>query len=147
LENVCIKDNFWGRYQELIRKEVIPYQWKALNDQIPDAEPSHAIENFRIAAGLSEGEYYGRIFQDSDVYKWLETVAYSLATCPDKELEKRADEVIELIGKAQLDDGYLNTYFIINCLDKRWTNERDKHELYCAGHLIEAAVAYYNATG
>lgn len=147
LGNVNIRDSFWGRYQELIRKEVIPYQWNALNDQIPDAEPSHAIENFRIAAGLSKGEYYGRIFQDSDVYKWLETVAYSLATYPDKELEKRADEVIELIGKAQIKDGYINTYFIVNCLDKRWTNERDKHELYCAGHLIEAAVAYYNATG
>jgi DUF1680 family protein len=147
LKNVTIRDEFWGKYRRLVREQAIPYQWNALNDLIPGAEPSHAIENFRIAAGLSEGEFYGRVWQDSDVAKWLETVAYSLATHPDGELEARADELIELIGKAQQPDGYLNTYYTITGLDKRWTNEREKHELYCAGHMIEAAVAYYDATG
>ena len=147
MKNVDMDDKFWKRYIELIRKETIPYQWNALNDRIAGVKPSHAIENFRIAAGISKGEFHGYVFQDSDLYKWLETVAYSLATHPDKALERRADEAIELIRKAQQPDGYLNTYFTINGLDKRWTNERDKHELYCAGHLIEAAVAYYEATG
>ena len=147
MKNVDMDDKFWKKYIELIRKETIPYQWNALNDRIAGVKPSHAIENFRIAAGISKGEFHGYVFQDSDLYKWLETVAYSLATHPDKALERRADEAIELIGKAQQPDGYLNTYFTINGLEKRWTNERDMHELYCAGHLIEAAVAYREATG
>lgn len=147
LNNVKVDDAFWGRYMELVRREAIPYQWEILNDRVPGAEPSHAIENFRIAAGLSEGEFYGFVFQDSDVAKWLEAVAYSLSHHPDGKLEEIADGVIELVGKAQQPDGYLNTYFTIKEPGKRWTNERDKHELYCAGHMIEAAVAYYNATG
>lgn len=147
LKNVNVNDEFWGRYMKLIREISIPYQWEVINDRVPDVPPSHAIENFRIAAGLSEGDFYGYVFQDSDVAKWIEAVAYSLSTHPDEELERTVDEVINLIGKTQQPDGYLNTYFIIKGLDKRWTNERDMHELYCAGHMIEAAVAYYNATG
>jgi uncharacterized protein len=142
-----IKDQFWRSKMEVVRDVVIPYQWAALNDRIPNAEPSHAIENFRIAAGESTGEFYGKVFQDSDVAKWLEAVAYSLETDPNDELEKTADGVIELIGKAQQEDGYLNTYYIIKEPGKRWTNLRDNHELYCAGHMMEAAVAYYQATG
>ena len=142
-----INDNFWSKYAELVRNEVIPYQWDALNDKVADAEPSHAIRNFRIAAGEEEGEFYGMVFQDSDVAKWLEAVAYSLESHPDPELEKKADEVIDLIGRAQQPDGYLNTFYIINGLEDRWTNLHECHELYCAGHMIEAAVAYYEATG
>ena len=142
-----INDNFWSRYAELVRDEVIPYQWDALNDNVADAEPSCAIRNFRIAAGEEEGEFYGMVFQDSDVAKWLEAVAYSLENYPDPELEKKADDVIDLIGRAQQPDGYLNTYYIINGLENRWTNLHECHELYCAGHMIEAAVAYYEATG
>ncbi|HEO8420860.1 TPA: glycoside hydrolase family 127 protein [Yersinia enterocolitica] len=144
---VKINDNFWGRYLEVVRNHVIPYQWEALNDRLPDASPSHAIENFRIAAGESTDEYYGMVFQDSDLAKWLEAVAYSLENEPNAELEKTADEVIALMGRAQQEDGYLNTYYIVNEPNNRWTNIRDNHELYCAGHLIEAAVAYYQATG
>lgn len=73
-------------------------------------EKSHALANFRIAAGLEEGEFYGMVFQDSDVAKWLEGVAYALEVRPDAELEERADKVIEIIEKAQQDDGYLNTF-------------------------------------
>lgn len=144
---VKINDNFWGRYLEVVRNHVIPYQWEALNDRLPDASPSHAIENFRIAAGESTDAYYGMVFQDSDLAKWLEAVAYSLENEPNAELEKTADEVIALMGRAQQEDGYLNTYYIVNEPNNRWTNIRDNHELYCAGHLIEAAVAYFQATG
>lgn len=144
---VKINDAFWSKYDALVRDVVIPYQRDVLNDNVADAEPSSAIRNFRIAAGEEVGEYYGMVFQDSDVAKWLEAVAYSLENRPNPELEKEADEIIDLIGRAQQPDGYLNTYFIINGLDKRWTNLHECHELYCAGHMIEAAVAYYEATG
>jgi len=144
---IHIQDDFWNEYSELVRRTVIPYQWEALNDRIEDAEPSRSIKNFRIAAGLEEGEFGGWIFQDSDLYKWLEAVAYSLRRHPDPSLEKIADEAIDLIGQAQHENGYLNTYFTIREPGKEWTNLYEAHELYCAGHLFEAAVAYYEATG
>ena len=88
-----------------------------------------------------------QFFKISDVAKWLEAVAYTLATDKDKNLEATADEVIDLIGRAQCEDGYLNTYFTIKEPELRWTNLMEGHELYTAGHLLEAAIAYYNATG
>ena len=122
--------------------------------QLEDAEStddsyvaSGCLRNFRIAAGLEEGERYGVIFQDSDLAKWLEAVAYSLQTHPDPELEKRADECIALLEQAQGEDGYLNTYFMLAEPGMRWTNLMEGHELYCAGHFMEAAVAYAEATG
>lgn len=147
-----IDDGFFGRYERLVRENVLPYQEKALNDMIEGAEKSHCIENFRMAAqmlkeGRCDGEFYGMVFQDSDIAKWLEGAAYSLLMYPDAELEKRCDEVIELIGSAQHGDGYLNTYFTVKEPDKRWTNLCEAHELYCAGHMIEAAVAYAECTG
>lgn len=147
LRQVTVTDSFWGGYMELARTSIIPYQWEALNDRIPDAEPSHCIHNFRVAAGEEEGSFEGCVFQDSDLAKWLEGAAYSLSTHPDEKLEKEIDSVIELIAKAQQPDGYLDTYYILNGLDQRWTNIRDHHEMYCAGHMLEAAVAYYQATG
>src|SRR5690625_4732486 len=110
-------------------------------------EPTNTINNFRIAAGEREGEFHGMRFQDSDLAKWLETVGYTLAIKRDEDLERIADEVIDLIGRAQHPDGYINTYFTVAKPGKRWTNLHNDHELYCAGHLIEAAVAYYKATG
>ncbi|MBY0013925.1 glycoside hydrolase family 127 protein [Paenibacillus typhae] len=142
-----IKDEFWGHYIRLVQDVVILYQYEALHDRVPEAEPSYAIANFEIAAGRRTGEFKGWVFQDSDVAKWLEAVGYSLSIKRDPELERRADEVIELVGAAQQPDGYLDTYFIIKEPGKRWTNLQDCHELYCAGHFIEAAVAYYEATG
>jgi DUF1680 family protein len=147
LNQVQINDDFWNHYVSLVRNTVIPYQWEALNDRVPDAEPSHAIHNFRIAAGLETGEYHGWVFQDSDLAKWLEAVAYSLQQYPDASLEQTADETIDLIVQAQQSDGYLNTYYTIKEPGKRWTNLYECHELYCAGHMIEAAVAYFEATG
>ena len=147
LSDVQINDSFWNRYRELVRKNMLPYQWKVLNDQVPGAAPSHCIENFKIAAGISKGEYYGQVFQDSDVAKWLEAVSYSLETDPDVELEKEADQVIDILEKAQQPDGYLDTYYLIKEPGMRWSNLREGHELYVAGHMIEAGIAYYHATG
>lgn len=148
LHHCKLTDGFWKKRQKLVREVVLPLQWKALNDLIPGVQPSGAIRNFRIAAGESQGSFYGRPFQDSDVYKWLEAVAYCLEDCPDSELEHQVDEVIALIGRAQQPDGYLDTLYICGGRnDLRWTNLRDMHELYCAGHLMEAAVAYACATG
>jgi DUF1680 family protein len=144
---VRIRDPFWDARRETVRRNAIPYQWKALNDALPNAEPSGCLRNFRIAAGMEQGEHRGFVFQDSDAAKWLEGVACSLMSQPDPELEARADKVAETIVAAQQPDGYLNTYYTINAPDKRFTNLRDNHELYCLGHLIEAAVAYYRATG
>lgn len=87
------------------------------------------------------------VFWDSDIAKWLEAACYSLATHPDPVLEERVDEVIELLSAAQQPDGYLNSHFSAVEPERRWTNLRDLHELYCAGHLIEAAVAHFQATG
>ena len=147
LKKTSIRDSFWSPKQQLILDTAIDYQEKILNDQIPGAEKSHAVANFRIAAGLEEGEFYGMVFQDSDVAKWLEGVAYTLTIRPDADLEKRADAVIDIIARAQQPDGYLNTYFTIKEPEHRYQNLLECHELYCAGHMMEAAVAYYDATG
>ncbi|MCL2718804.1 MAG: glycoside hydrolase family 127 protein [Lachnospiraceae bacterium] len=147
LKQITFCDPFLLRVIDLVQKKVIPYQWEVLNDRIADAAKSHCIKNFEIVAGRRDGTYYGMAFQDSDLYKWLEAVAFSLETQPDPELEALADTAIELIGAAQQDDGYVNTYYTIKEQNKRWTNLQQGHELYCAGHMIEAAVAYYNATG
>ncbi|MGY4690735.1 glycoside hydrolase family 127 protein [Salibacterium sp. K-3] len=147
ISNITFSDNLWKKRQQLIRESVIPYQWDTLNDNVPGVEPSHTLENFRIAAGLSDKTYYGMVFQDSDLYKWLETVGYSLSLQRVEELERKADEAIDLIAAAQEENGYIHTYHQCVKPDKKWTNLRDDHELYCAGHLIEAAAAYFNATG
>lgn len=144
---IRIHDRFWDPIRQTIRREGIPYQWEALNDRVPDAEPSFCMNNFRVASGKIQGKHGGFVFQDSDVAKWLEGVAYSLMDQPNAELEAVADSAIDDIVAAQQPDGYLDTYYIINGLEKRWTNLMDHHELYCAGHMIEAAVAYERATG
>lgn len=147
LQKINIKDAFWSKHVKLVKDVIIPYQWEAMNDRIPDAEPSHCLENFAIAAGRKAGGFYGAVFQDTDIAKWLEAVGFTLAAYDDPQLEKTADEVIDLIAEAQQEDGYLNTYFIIKEPDKRWSNLCEGHELYTAGHMMEAAVAYYQGTG
>lgn len=178
LKQVQITDEFWGREQELVRTEVIPYQWDALNDRIPDAAPSYCMRNFRVAGRMMKekreqgakfvaptytfrgfealpedpknpdpDKFYGFVFQDSDFAKWIEAVGYSLVNHPDPELEKTADEAIDIVCAAQAENGYLDTYYIINGMDRIFTNLRDHHELYCFGHLLEGAISYYQATG
>ena len=177
LKQITVTDTFWHREMELVRKEVIPYQWDALNDRVPGADPSWCMRNFRTAGKMmaeqrtntqyvppaysyrgfnalpddpehpEEGRFYGFVFQDTDFSKWIEAVGYSLTQHPDPELEKTADEAIDVVCAAQTPDGYLDTYYIINGMDAALTNLRDNHELYCLGHLVEGAVAYYQATG
>lgn len=109
-----------------------------MNDLIPDAEASHCLGNFETAAVRKKGEFYGAVFQDTDIAKWLEAVGFSLAADKDEKLEKKADEVIDLIAEAQQEDGYLDTYFIIKEPDRKWKNLCEGHELYTAGHMMEA---------
>ena len=155
-KNVKITDTFWSGKMKTVHDKVIPYQWEALNDRLPDTEPSYAIANFKTAAAITSGEldqskakaeFHGCVFQDSDLAKWIEASAFSLNWHPDEKLEKTIDDVIDLVCAAQQPDGYLDTYFIINGLDKRFTNIADAHEMYCLGHFLEAACAYYHATG
>ncbi len=143
-----IEGGFWRAYQDLVRREVIPFQWKALNDQIPGAPKSHSMENLRIAAGKSRGEFEGMVFQDSDVSKWLEAAGHALGeSAPgNDQIGQWAEEAIEVLAAAQQPDGYLNSYFIVKEPDRRWKNLREAHELYSAGHLIEAGVAVYRTT-
>lgn len=172
LKNTKITDPFWQGEIELVRREVIPYQFEALNDRIPGAEKSYCVENFvkadKIVKAIKNGDdvptypadkwcyddnnadenaFHGWVFQDSDAYKWLEAVGYSLMNYPDDELKAKALDLIELICDAQLDNGYLDTLYIINNRDEVFTNLKDYHELYCFGHLTEGAISIYNATG
>ena len=143
---------FTEKYQNIVHSTVIPYQYSVLWDKADGAEKSHVAANFINAAKALRGEdpgdgFYGMVFQDSDAYKWLEAAAYAVADKPDENLERQADELIDLIADAQDKDGYLNTFFTIKDTEKRWTNLLEGHELYCSGHLIEAACTYYEATG
>ncbi len=145
-------DGFVGRYRKLIKNEVIPYQYSVLWDKAEGAEKSHVAENFINAASVLRGEspsdgFYGMVFQDSDAAKWIEAAAYSLVQFPDKKLEEEIDGFIDIIADAQDEDGYLDTYFTVKDKDKRWTNLLEGHELYCSGHMMEAACAYYEVTG
>jgi DUF1680 family protein len=139
---VTIADEFWLPRLETNRKVAIPYAFKK-------CEETGRISNFAKAGGLMEGEFEGIYFNDSDVYKVIEGAAYSLSIHPDPELEAYTDGVIDNIAAAQWEDGYLYTHYSVpnRQPEKRWTNIRDMHELYCAGHFFEAAVAYYQATG
>lgn len=147
LDAVEITDSFFSHYVSLIADVVVPYQWEILNDRVDGTERSHCLDNFKIASGQREGAFYGEVFQDSDVYKWLEALSYCIERGKALSFIPIADDVISLIGSAQLKDGYLHTYHIINGIDRRWTNLIEAHELYCAGYLIEAGIAYDHATG
>ncbi len=107
------------------------------------------LDNFRIAAGRQRGKRQGMVFSDSDVYKWLEAVAWELGRTGElpAELEQAAARVIELVESTQEADGYLNTWCQINDPSWRWTDLQQGHELYCAGHLIQAGIAFVRATG
>ena len=140
LQHVVINDLFWSNRQEINRKVAIHHQYEQL-------EKANHINNFRIAANLKNGRHKGESYYDSDLYKWLEGACYILHHNEDEELKTKVDEIVELILKSQLKDGYINTYFSTNFIEKRFSNITFMHELYCAGHLIEAAIAHYNATG
>lgn len=172
MENVKINDSFWNEITETVRKKVIPYQYLALQDKIDNAEKSYCIQNFikagKICKDIKSGKntktypvdkwqynennsdkdsFQGWVFQDSDVYKWIEAVGYSLQNHYDEDLKRKAEEYIDIICNAQLDNGYLDTLYIINDRSKIFSNLKDHHELYCFGHLTEGAISYYKATG
>ncbi len=138
--DVEFSDRFWAPRLQVNRTATVPHCLKQCED-------THRIPNFEVAAGLVEGKFEGIYFNDSDVYKVLEGAAHALALHPDPELDAYLDDLIAKIAAAQQDDGYLNTYYTLVEPDKRWTDLPAKHELYCAGHLFEAAVAHYRATG
>ncbi len=137
---VDISDDFWSKRQEVNRKVAIYHQYNQL-------EKDHHIENFRIAAGIKEGTQVGEFYFDSDLYKWLEAASYILHLNDDEDLRIKINEIVNLIIKAQMDDGYLNTFYSTKFSEKRFTNLFFMHELYCGGHLIQAAIAHYEATG
>ena len=136
---VTINDAFWAPRLQKHKEATIP----VCIDQIENQ--TGRMRNFENAA-LRKGQHSGIFFDDSDVYKALEGMAYSLQNNPDPMLEQKCDEWIDKFAAAQLEDGYLNTFYTLTGLEERWKN-MDRHEMYCAGHMIEAAVAYYKVTG
>ena len=136
---VTISDSFWS--PRLDKHKDVTLQ--VCIDQIENQ--TGRIRNFENAAA-GTGQHSGIFFDDSDVYKALEGMAYSLQNHPDPVLEAKCDEWIDKIATAQQPDGYINTYYTLTGLENRW-RDMDKHEMYCAGHMIEAAVAYYKVTG
>ncbi|MBM7568847.1 glycoside hydrolase family 127 protein [Paenibacillus sacheonensis] len=136
---VRIDDAFWRPRLEALKNVTIDVCLRK-------CEETNRIANFALAGGLAEGKYEGMYYNDSDVYKVLEGAAYSLMTDRDPKLEAEVDRIIGLIEAAQESDGYLSTYYTVEAPDLKWT-DMEKHEMYNGGHLIEAAVAYYQATG
>ncbi|MDX9985770.1 glycoside hydrolase family 127 protein [Sphaerochaeta sp.] len=146
-KEVTLLEGFWKERNHLLADVIIPYQWDTLNNRTEGVPLSHAVENFRIAAKELEGIPGGTIFQDSDVAKWIEAASYSLMFQPNSELEASIDELVRLIEKSQHSNGYVNTFFTAKGIEQRWSDLEMGHELYCAGHLIEASITYYQATG
>ena len=140
LDAVTLADDFWAPRMRINQQVTLPGQYRHLED-------TARLDNFRIAAGKMEGAFEGIFFNDSDVYKWLEAASWALAAGDDPALAQMVGAAITEIAAAQQPDGYLNTYFMFERAGDRWSNLRDLHELYCAGHLIQAAVANYRATG
>jgi DUF1680 family protein len=139
-QDVHIRDFSWSPRLETNRKTTV-------EANLRQCQVTGRIKNFAVAGKLVQGKHEGLLFNDSDLYKVIEGIAYSLAAERDPDLEKRTDAIIDQIAAAQQPDGYLNTFYTLVEPQNRWKNIRYGHELYCAGHLIEAAVAYYQATG
>ena len=137
---VTFDGGFWGPRLEVNRTVTIPHIYQ-------QCEATGRISAFDLNFERPVPSPIVLIFGDSDPAKWLEAASYSLATHPDPGLAEIVDSVVDKMIRAQQPDGYLNTHFIVTQPEMRWRNLRDWHELYCAGHLIEAAVAHYQATG
>lgn len=142
-----VNDDFWSPRLKINRDVTLPYDFKK-------CEETGRIDNFAIAGKLKDGSFQGLRFNDSDVFKVMEGAAYSLSLQPDPELEKYLDDLIDTVATAQEDDGYLFTTrtidpnnLAIDTGDTRWSYLEKSHELYNVGHMYEAAVAYYQATG
>jgi DUF1680 family protein len=147
IDDVRWTQGFWAERFETCRTAMIPNMWRLLNDP----EISHAYENFLIAAGLKQGRHRGPKWNDGDFYKWLEAVAYVYGVTKDEQLDKQMDQIIEVIGKAQREDGYIHTPVIIaqrgrNAGTAEFENRLD-FENYNMGHLMTCACVHYRATG
>jgi uncharacterized protein len=130
---------FWADRQRINRERSIPHGYEML-------VAAGNLDNLRNAT-TGGGAFRGPVFVDSDVYKWLEAAAWELGRAPDPALRRRVDEAIGIVGAAQADDGYINSYWQVVHPNARWTDLPHGHELYCIGHLIQAAVAMCRATG
>jgi DUF1680 family protein len=139
MKSVSISDAFWAPRIRTNRTVTLPVEYGLL-------ESTGRIDALKLAWKPGKPNK-PHIFWDSDIAKWIEAAAYSLVTNPDKKLEARCDDVIRRLEKVQMKDGYLNSYFQTVMPERRWSNLEEQHELYCMGHLTEAAVAYYQATG
>src|SRR5215213_8991297 len=140
LDSVRLLDEFWEPRRELNRRVTLASQFDYL-------ENTGRMDNFRRAAGKIDVPFKGLYFNDSDIYKWLEAASWELLADSEVELEQMVDSAISEIEAAQQPDGYLDTYFTYERASERWKHLTDKHELYVAGHLIQAAVAHHRATG
>jgi len=137
---VTLDGGLWSTRQSVNRDRALPHGLRML-------ETAGNLDNLRISAGRSNGRYRGPVFMDSDVYKWLEAAAYEVARVPSDGLTAAMNPVIELVAAAQGDDGYINSYYQVAEPGRRWTDFGYGHELYCAGHLFQAAIAHHRATG
>jgi uncharacterized protein len=137
---VQIQDEFWAPRLETNRENSLPHN-------IEWCEETGRIRNFDRAASLLDDEFEGQYYNDSDLYKVLEGASYSLAYHPDPELEQQLDAIIARIAAAQEEDGYLHTFHTVKLPEEKWTDMTNRHELYCAGHLLEAGIAHHRATG
>jgi uncharacterized protein len=144
--SVSIEGAFWRERLDTVLTRTIPSQYEQLTQHgllesltIPQPPPPLRIP-------VKQHGISTQIFWDSDVGKWIEAASYALAHRRDATIETQIEQITDWLQKAQLPDGYLNCWFIGRALDNRWTNLRDCHELYCAGHLLEGAIAYYQAT-
>lgn len=147
IKNISITQGFWKEKRELVNCVTVPYIAKALNNEIPGIVRSGAVENFEIASGRIRKKFHGLVSQDSDLYKWMEAASYSLCLEQKEDTQERLLQAIGLLDEAQQKDGYLNSYYIINGLKNKWGYLKESCQLYCAGHLFEAAAAYYEVTG
>ena len=137
---VTLTDAFWSPRRRANREIALPAQYRF-------CEGTGLMDNFRRAAGRKDMPFQGVSFTDPPVYKWLEAAAWTLATDDDPVLARLVDAVVEEIAAAQEQDGYLNTYFTFDRAGQRWSDLREMHELYSAGHLIQAAIAHRRVTG
>ena len=140
-------DGFWAQKFDLCHKKMIPNMWRLLEDP----QISHAYDNFQVAAGLKQGRHRGPQWHDGDFYKWLEAAAFVYGITRDEKLNRQMDHIIDVIGKAQRDDGYIHTPVIIsqrqrNSQRSEFQNRLD-FETYNMGHLMTCACTHYRATG
>ena len=146
-QQVRLTDSVFSPVQHLVSDFVIDHQWKIFNGAFGNTVYSPSLDNFRILAGDREGRFQGNIFQGGDLAKWLEGACIRLQCVEDAELVRHVEEVVDVLARAQQEDGYLGAYYQLQEPGKRFTNLIWSHELFFYGHLAEAAIAHQMATG